>query len=126
MWKPSSICDLAQDELPQNVLIISDMEFDQGVRSDGMFWEKDGKIHVDHGTLMENIRIKYARMGYNMPNLVYWNVNARNDRIADSGPNVTFVSGYSPVILEQVLKNKKGYDLMMDKLNSERYEPIKL
>ena len=38
---------------------------------------------------------------------------------------VTLVSGFSPVIFEMIMKGKTGYDLMMDKLNEERYACIK-
>lgn len=107
--------NLAQNEIPENIIIISDMEFDEGTST---------ARYSNKKTLMENMRIKYAEAGYNLPHLIYWNVNARNDNISDSDPNTTFVSGFSPTIFEQVLKGKRGYDLMMDKLNSERYAPI--
>ena len=56
---------------------------------------------------------------------MFWNVDARNDTIPmrDNG-NVTFVSGYSPVLFEQIMTGKTGLDLVLDKLNSERYAPI--
>ncbi|MGN1029151.1 MAG: DUF2828 domain-containing protein, partial [Bacilli bacterium] len=60
-----------------------------------------------------------------LPKLVYWNVRANNDNILDAGPNVSYVSGASPVIFEQVLSGKTGYELMLDKLMSKRYEQIK-
>ena len=41
----------------------------------------------------------------------------------DNG-RVTFVSGYSPVIYEMVMTGKTGLDLVLDKLNSERYAVI--
>lgn len=110
--------NLVQKDLPENIIVISDMEFDSATRLYGRTSYSN--------TLMENIRIEYEKAGYKLPHLVYWNVNARNDNIADAGPNTSFVSGFSPTILELVLKGKKGYDLMMDKLNSERYAPITL
>ena len=41
----------------------------------------------------------------------------------DNG-RVTFVSGYSPVIYEMIMTGKTGLDLVMEKLNSERYAVI--
>ena len=41
----------------------------------------------------------------------------------DNG-RVTFVSGYSPVLFEQIMTGKTGLDLVLDKLNSERYAVI--
>ena len=60
-----------------------------------------------------------------MPNLVFWNVNARNNNIPMKVENgITMVSGASPVTFQMVMTGKTGYDLMMDKLNSPRYECI--
>jgi hypothetical protein len=106
----------AQSDLPQNLIVISDMEFDVG----------SYQYNVDKTTLMEGIRRKWRKAGYEMPNLIFWNVNARNNNIpmkAEGG--ITFVSGFSPVLFEQIMKGKTGYDLMMDKLNDKRYEVIK-
>ena len=60
-----------------------------------------------------------------MPNLVFWNVNARNDNIPMTSKNgITFVSGASPVIFEMIMSGKTSIDLMLDKLLSERYAQI--
>jgi hypothetical protein len=39
------------------------------------------------------------------------------------GP-ISYVSGFSPSIFETIMSGKTGYDLMMEKLNSERYASI--
>ena len=107
-----------QDELPQNIIVISDMEFDQGTA----YMNRNNAK-----TLMENIREKWARHGYRMPKLIYWNVDARQNNIPeDMGCGlISYVSGMSPSIFEQILSGKTGYDLMMEKLDSERYAVIK-
>ena len=107
-----------QDDLPKTIVIISDMEFDAA--RGAYFHTADA-----HATLMESIKRKWKRYGYRMPNLVFWNVDARHDNIpmkVEDG--ITFVSGFSPVLFEQIMKGKTGYDLMMDKLNEKRYEVI--
>ena len=77
-------------------------------------------------TLFETIEKRWNAAGYKMPNLVFWNVQARQDNIPMrvSG-HVSYVSGFSPVIFEQVLKGVTAYDLMFDKLDSERYACIR-
>ena len=106
----------SQEDLPKSIIIVSDMEFDSQV----------GYYGNRNNTLMENIAHKWAMTGYKMPNLVYWNVQARQNNIPMQVKNgVTLVSGMSPVIFEQIMKGKTGYDLMMDKLNEERYACIK-
>lgn len=106
----------SQEDLPKSIIVVSDMEFDS----------QRGHYGRGDNTLMENIAHKWAMTGYKMPNLVYWNVQARQNNIPMQVKNgVTLVSGMSPVIFEQIMKGKTGYDLMMDKLNEERYACIK-
>lgn len=107
------------EDMPRNIVIISDMEFDaaRGER----YWNPVVKVE----TVMEKCMREWEASGYELPHLVFWNVAARNDTFAmkDEG-NVTFVSGYSPVLFESIMKNKRGIDLVLDKLNSERYQMI--
>ena len=101
-----------QKDLPKNIVIISDMEFDSQV----------GSYEKTQQTLMENIRDKWRCYGFKMPNLVFWNVDARRNNVPMRVQNgVTLVSGFSPVTFEMIMKGKTAFDLMMDKLNSARY-----
>ena len=112
-----------QDELPQNIIVISDMEFDQGTGNRSYSYNR---TPFNAKTLMEGIREKWAQHGYRMPHLIYWNVQARQNNIPeDMGCGlVSYVSGMSPSIFEQIMSGKTGYDLMMEKLDSERYAVI--
>ena len=107
-----------QSELPETLIIISDMEIDEARYG----W---GRTLETPEATMETIKRSWAAAGYKCPKLVYWNVNARNNTILDKSADVSYVSGCSPVIFEQIMKGKTGYDLMMDKLNDERYSCIK-
>ena len=75
--------------------------------------------------MMENMRHKWARAGYELPKMVYWNVDARHDTFLDDGPDVTYVSGASAILFEQIAKGVTAQDLMFEKLDSERYAKIK-
>ena len=109
----------SQDEIPQNLVIISDMEFNYCVTSNNY-----GRGNVND-TLFEKIAAKYRANGYEMPHVIFWNVNARQANIPMLGNgNVSFVSGFSPSIFETILSGKTGYELMMEKLDSERYAVI--
>ena len=103
------------EDIPETIVIISDMQID----SMAYRWTERNA-----GTEMERIRAKWEAAGVKCPKLVYWNVDARNNTILDNGPNVTFVSGMSPVIFEQVITGTTGYDLMLKKLMSERYANV--
>ena len=115
----------SQDEIPASVIIISDMEFNGCVCGGARSRERWGYGHQADETLFETIERRWNAAGYKMPNLVFWNVQARQDNIPMrvSG-HVSYVSGFSPVIFEQVLKGVTAYDLMFDKLDSERYACI--
>ena len=105
-----------QADLPKSIIVVSDMEFDA----------QRGYYGSRNGTLMENIERKWNQAGYKMPNLVYWNVQARQNNIPMTVKDgISYVSGFSPVIFEQIMKGKTAFDLMLDKLDSERYACIK-
>jgi hypothetical protein len=103
------------EDMPKNVVIISDMEFDASCRGTTPYME----------TTMDRIAKAYEAAGYNAPHLVFWNVDARQDNIPmrDNG-KVTFVSCYSAVLFEQLLTGKTGLDFVLDKLDSDRYKQI--
>jgi hypothetical protein len=121
---------LSQDEIPENLIVISDMEFNScvtsGARTANSVWGYSGSRYGVNETLFESMKRKWQSHGYQLPKLTFWNVQARQNNIpmTDDG-NVRYVSGMSPVIFEQVMKNLTAYDLMMDKLDSERYTCIK-
>ena len=107
----------SQDDLPQNILIISDQEFDAARGYYGR--------NQNTKTLMENIEQKWLAHGYHMPNLIYWNVDARQNNIAMIPKDgVSFVSGFSPSIFQQIMSGKTSFDLMYEVLNQERYSVI--
>lgn len=114
---------LRQADMPETIVIISDMEVDamQGYRCS---WNGNAPGMKGVQTFMDKIRNVWISHGYQLPKLVLWNVNARNNTVLDAGSDVSCVSGCSPVIFEMVMSGKTGYDLMMDKLNSTRYKAI--
>ena len=112
-----------QEDLPENIIIISDMEFDYAVSLRSLHETQISMKTIP--TVMENIEKEWNQHGYQIPNLIFWNVDARQANIPMLGNRVSFVSGMSPSIYQTIVSNKSGYDLMMEVLNSERYESIK-
>lgn len=101
-----------EDELPETIYIISDMEFD---------------CACEGTTNFEATREKYEQAGYKMPNLVFWNVDARsglNLPVQLGQKGVSMVSGLSPVIFKIAVENKTPEQVMEDTINSERYAEI--
>lgn len=108
-----------QEDMPTRLYIFSDMEFDMALQEWGCW-----KNSFNPDTLVEGIANKWAAHGYKMPDIVFWNLDARQDNIPAIGEGFSYVSGFSPVMVEQILSGKTGLDLVMEKLNSERYKNI--
>jgi hypothetical protein len=102
-------------DMPTKVYIVSDMEFDQACRNPS-------------ATLFEAIQLAYEDAGYQMPELVFWNVNARNTHapVRFDTQGTCLVSGCSPTILTSLLSGKivDAQQVMMDTLNKPRYNSI--
>ena len=106
--------DVKREDIPKTICVISDMEIDRQCS-----WGKNTVL-----TEMEKMRAIWKSYGVELPKLIYWNVDARSNTILDLGPNVSFVSGCSPIIFESVLTGKQGFDLMLEVLLKDRYKEI--
>ena len=116
-----------REDIPKTIVVISDMEIEFGASGNYFYWKNKTFTSWNHHnaeTEMEKIRKEWAAAGFELPRLVYWNCNARSNTILDSGNNVSFVSGMSPSIFEQVITGKNGWDLCLEKLCSARYEAV--
>lgn len=116
---------MRQEDMPQNILIISDMEFDAcavcGSQTD--YWNRQ----KPNSRLFYVIRQKYEAAGYKLPRLVFWNVNSRTGTIPvkENDLGVALVSGFSQNVASMVMSGKLDpYECLMETLNSERYKPV--
>ena len=109
---------ITADDMPETLVIISDMQIDCG-----SYWRDNSRMKTD----MELLREEWANAGLRLPKLVYWNCDAREDTILDDPNNseVTFVSGCSPTVFESVITGQSGIQVMLNILNSKRYENVK-
>lgn len=119
--------NMTQEELPANILIISDMEFDACATTNagGRGWLYN-RAKPDK-TLFETIADRYAEHGYKLPRLVFWNVNSRTDTIPvkENEAGVALVSGFSPAIVKMVLSNSTDpYECLLEQLDNERYQMV--
>ena len=119
-----------KDEMPETLYIFSDMEFDRCVTTGPVYRDRYGsyasRISSENQmeTLLESIARKWAEKGFELPRVVFWNLNARQDNIPAMGGRFSYVSGFSMNMVEQILSGHDGYSLMMAKLNTERYSVI--
>lgn len=118
---------LKQEDLPKNILIISDMEFDGATTARWQFGYNQGSFATGMKTLFEEIADKYKAHGYVLPRLVFWNVNSRSNTVPlqENEMGVALVSGFSPTIATMVFSGKLDpEEVLIDKLNSDRYKPV--
>ena len=118
------------EDMPTRIYIFSDMEFNQCVTFEktrsrsrwnwGSTVNSIGEVNSD----LENIKKEWARAGYEMPQVIFWNLDARQNHIPAIGEGFSYVSGFSPSMIDCILSGKDGYDLMLDKLMSDRYAAV--
>ena len=116
---------MSQDDVPQNILIISDMEFDNCATcgTSTNHWN----YNAPDSRLFQVIAKRYADAGYKLPRLVFWNVNSRTGTIPvkENKLGVALVSGFSVNIVKMVMSGKTDpYECLLETLNSERYAPV--
>ncbi len=107
---------VSQEDMPEILLILSDMQFDACTRFDD--------------SAQEMIKRKYAEAGYTVPKIVFWNLSPYGNsntpvRFDDKG--VCHVSGFSPAIMKSVLsvedlEDFTPFNIMCKTLMSERYD----
>lgn len=103
-----------QEEIPEKLYIISDMEFDYCAN------------HAEMSNF-ECAKKKFAKQGYRLPQIVFWNVNSRNQQqpVTKNEQGVALVSGASPQIFSMLSEGiLDPYSFMLETLSSERYERI--
>ena len=124
---------LTQDELPANVLVVSDMEFDgcacgnESIICNDSWWGMRANFHAADNALFTKIAQRYEAAGYTLPRLVFWNVASRTGGIPikSNSFGVALVSGYSPAIAKMVFSAKTSpFDALVDVLSAKRYMPI--
>jgi len=103
-----------QSELPATIYIISDMEFD--------YCSDNANL-----TNFENAKRAFAKHGYQLPTVVFWNVQSRNQQqpVTMNEQGVVLVSGGSPRVFSMVMSgNLSPYAFMLETLGTERYKKI--
>lgn len=106
--------ELKQEDLPERLIFISDMEFNCCTQNASI-------------SNFENAKNNFAKYGYKLPEIVFWNVDSRIEHhpVTKNEQGVALVSGFSPKIFEMVAQGHTNpYDFMLQVLNTERYNAI--
>ena len=108
--------NMTQEDMPNNIVIISDMHF-------------DGSRFNCKDTLFGTIGKEYAKYGYQLPRLTFWNVNGNCSSnvvpVQQNNMGVVLMSGYSQNLIKMVMSNQTDpYKCLIEQLNSERYNLV--
>jgi hypothetical protein len=102
--------------MPKSLIVISDMEIDYCGDKDWTFYGQMSR--------------KFAEHGYDIPNIIFWNVASRHDVFhADaSRAGVQLVSGQSTATFQQVMQTvgMTPVEAMEKIINADRYNAITL
>ena len=105
---------VSADEMPKSLIVISDMEIDYCGDKDWTFYEQMARRFRDNG--------------YQIPNIVFWNVDSRHDVFhADrKRTGVQLVSGMSTAVFRQVMQcvGMNPVEAMEKVIGSDRYAAI--
>lgn len=108
--------NIKPEDMPKALIVVSDMEIDSCARSSWSFYD--------------DVRNYFRSYGYEIPNIIFWNVNSRHDIFhADSSrKGVQLVGGQSTAVFKQLMENvgKTPYEAMVNVLNQDRYSCISI
>lgn len=101
---------VAPEDMPETILILSDMQFDRCVNE-----------YSD--TALQMIQRGYSLAGYKVPNIVFWNLNAHNNvPVKFDERGTAMVSSFSVHILKAILSGEMSPEgIMMKAIMNERY-----
>lgn len=110
--------NLSPEDMPKRLILISDMQFDcPHVAGYGKHpWK----------TNHQAVKAAYAKLGLKLPDIVYWNVDARAEKgqpvtMHDSG--VAMISGFSPAVMKSVFKTALNpITVMLETVMVPRYD----
>ena len=120
----------APEDMPSKLYIISDMQFDQARATGYDFNWTYGRASVKKAnkTFMAEMKEKYAKAGYIMPAIVYWNVRASECGMFQEtfeGENCAMVSGYSPSLFKSVIEGTEYVEEVITTSEGEKKTVIK-
>jgi Mg-chelatase subunit ChlD len=127
---------LKQEDMPETVVVVSDMQFNVADGSGGYGYgygygassSTDTDMSCNFFTNYETIKAKYRKAGYDMPKIVFWNVrgNTEDFPVTKDEYGTAMVSGFSPCHLKYLTSGviTTPYDLMREAIDSQRYECV--
>ena len=114
--------NMSQNDMPNNILILSDMQFDACATCDSSYSAKRPTKK-----LFEEIEEQYRIAGYKIPRMVFWNIMSPNASVPviENELGVALVSGFSPSVVKMVMSAKTDpYECLIEALMDSRYDEV--
>ena len=119
---------LAQTDMPEKLVVVSDMQFDQARGVSSHYGYRRGQANSSWG-FYGKMKEAYASYGYRIPQIVFWNVNSPKDTymVESDCEGVGLVSGQSPSMFKYIISGEvtTPYDMMLEALNDSMYDCVK-
>jgi hypothetical protein len=109
-------CCKKQSDLPDAIIVVSDMQFDPGSHDYG------------ETSTYEDMKSMASELGFELPNIVWWNVASYGNSTCTFDENgVAMLSGYSPSNLQMAFDGKINPMQAMHTLvrDNPRYQPVR-
>jgi len=109
--------NVKSEDMPEALVVISDMEINRMEKDYGQY------------SFIDAMRKRFEEAGYELPKIVLWNVEARNDTFLHPHEDVIYVSGQSPSTFKAflgALKGETAWDVMVKTLNDPMYDSVVL
>lgn len=105
-----------KEDMPKAIVVVSDMEINR-FTSENFNWD-----------FVKVMRNKFSQYGYDLPKIILWNVEARQDTFLTKSNDVLFISGQSASSFKAVLTglNGGGIELMLNTLNDPMYDRVSI
>ena len=118
----------SQEDMPKNIVIVSDMGFDVGTRQ----YKRKTSLYGEWGSvdksLFDDIADAYTEAGYKLPRIIFWNVAGEIKNgipMQQNDMGVVLMSGFSVQLLDMVMSGETDpYKAVLETINSPRYQAV--
>lgn len=116
-----SMFNVTNEQMPNTLIIISDMQFDANPPGNWSNIPRRKKEALDNS--VESVLKQWDDAGYTRPNIVYWNTAGYAGSPATAyDSNVALISGFSPSILKAVFDGKDFSPMAILNRTIEKYK----
>ena len=104
-----------KENIPDQILIISDNDIYTNT-----YCRSNESLNI-----IETIKLEWEAEGLIFPEIIYWEANNNIQSIEIKNDYISYIKGVSPIIFNGLLEGLNSEEIMLKKLESERYKEVK-